>query len=135
MNATFKTGRKSALLSKRLRKDRLRRGMIITIIILISIPAILYALKWYVESSFEFTEGEYNSGTISFDAEIAYTEARALIDEGKANEFKGRKQIVMKRFEEALKLLLLIEEKDPDFKPAIIAREIEYLQDRLKKAK
>jgi len=135
MNATFQTGRKSALLSKRLKKNRFHRGIIITIIILIAIPAILYALKYYVERSYEFTDGEYDSVKISFDSQIAYNKARALIDEGKANEFKGRKQIVMERFEEALELLLMIEETAPDYKRGKVARDIEYLQERLRKAK
>jgi len=135
MNATFQTGRKSALLSKRLKKDRFRRGLIITIITLIALPAILYTLKYYVERSYEFTDGEYDSVKISFDAQIAYNKARALIDEGKANEFKGRKQIVMERFEEALELLMMIDETVPDYKRGKVARDIEYLQDRLRKAK
>jgi hypothetical protein len=135
MNATFQTGRKAALLSKRLKKDRFRRGIIVTIIILIALPAILYGLKYYVERSYEFTDGEYDSVKISFDAQIAYNKARALIDEGKANEFKGRKQIVMKRFEEALELLLMIEKNAPNYKRVKVARDIEYLQDRLRKAK
>jgi len=135
MNATFQTGRKSALLSKRLKKDRFHRGIIITIIILIAIPAILYALKYYVERSYEFTDGEYDSVKISFDVQIAYNKARALIEEGKANEFKGRKQIVMERFEEALELLMMIDETAPDYKREKVARDIEYLQDRLRKAK
>ena len=135
MNATFQTGRKSALLSKRFKKDRFRRGIILTIIILITIPAILYGLKYYVERSWEFTEGEYDSVKVSFDAQIAYDKARALTDEGKTNEFKGRKQIVMKRFEEALDLLLMIEETVPDYKRQKVARDIEYLQKRLRKAK
>ena len=135
MNATFQTGRKSALLSKRLKKNRFHRGIIITIITLIALPAILYALKYYVERSYEFTDGEYDSVKISFDAQIAYNKARALIDEGKANEFKGRKQIVMERFEEALELLLMIEETAPDYKRGKVARDIEYLQERLRKAK
>jgi len=83
MNATFQTGRKSALLSKRLKKDRFRRGLIITIITLIALPAILYTLKYYVERSYEFTDGEYDSVKISFDAQIAYNKARALIEEGR----------------------------------------------------
>jgi hypothetical protein len=135
MNATFQTGRKSALLSKRLKKDRFRRGLIITIITLIALPAILYTLKYYVERSYEFTDGEYDSVKISFDAQIAYNKARALIEEGKANEFKGRKQIVMERFEEALELLMMIDETAPDYKREKVARDIEYLQDRLRKAK
>jgi len=135
MNATFKTGRKSALLSTRLRKDRRRRGIIITIITLIAILGILYGLKYYVEHSWEFTDGEYDAATISFDAQLAYTKARALIDEGKANEFKGRKQIVTKRFEEALELLIKIDEKAPNYKREKVSRDIEYLQDRLRKAK
>ena len=135
MNATFQTGRKSALLSKRFQKDRFRRGIIVTIIILIALPVILYGLKYYVERSYEFTDGEYDSSKISFDAQIAYNKARALIDEGKANEFKGRKQIVMKRFKEALKLLLMIDETAPDYKSEQVARDIEYLQDRMRKAK
>ena len=135
MNATFQTGRKSALLSKRLKKDRFHRGIIITIIILIAIPAILYALKHYVERSYEFTDGEYDSVKISFDVQIAYNKARALIEEGKANEFKGRKQIVMERFEEALELLMMIDETAPDYKREKVARDIKYLQDRLRKAK
>ena len=135
MNATFQSGRKSALLSKRLKKDRFRRGLIITIITLIALPAILYTLKYYVERSYEFTDGEYDSVKISFDAQIAYNKARALIEEGKANEFKGRKQIVMERFEEALELLMMIDETAPDYKREKVARDIEYLQDRLRKAK
>ena len=135
MNATFQTGRKSALLSKRLKKDRFRRGLIITIITLIALPAILYTLKYYVERSYEFTDGEYDSVKISFDVQIAYNKARALIEEGKANEFKGRKQIVMERFEEALELLMMIDETAPDYKREKVARDIEYLQDRLRKAK
>ncbi len=135
MNATFQTGRKSALLSKRFQKDRFRRGIIVTIIILIALPAILYGLKYYVERSYEFTDGEYNRVKISFDGPIAYNKARALIDEGKANEFKGRKQIVVKRFEEALDLLLMIEKNAPNYKRGKVARDIEYLQERLRKAK
>jgi len=135
MNATFQTGRKSALLSDRLRKERRRRGIIITVITLIVIPVILYGLKYYIERSYEFTAGEYDSAKVAFDAQMAYTKTRALIEEGRANEFKGRKQIVTKRFEEALDLLMNIEENAPEYKREKVTRDIRYLQDRLRKAK
>ncbi|MEA1927931.1 MAG: hypothetical protein U9N73_06960 [Candidatus Auribacterota bacterium] len=92
-------------------------------------------MKYYLEHSYEFTDGAYNAGTISFDEEIAYTKARALIEEGKANEFKGRKLIVRSNFEEALELLFMIDEKAPEYKREKVSRDIQYLQDRLRKTK
>ncbi|MDP8215323.1 MAG: hypothetical protein RAO92_09090 [Candidatus Euphemobacter frigidus] len=131
----FKTGRKSALLSHRFKRTRARRIIIITIILLVTLPALLYLLKHYLERSWEFTDGELKSEVVAFDAQFAYMKARALLEEGKAHEFKGRRQIVTERFREALDLLDLIMEKAPNYKSDLIARDRQFILNKLRKAK
>ena len=135
MNATFKTGKKSALFSRRLKRTRARRCIVISIMVAIIIPGLIYLLKQYVERSWEFTDGKFQSEVVAFDAQMVYAKAGALMEEGKVHEFKGRIQSVTKKFREALDLLDMIAEKAPSYKSDQIARDREYLQNRLRKAK
>ncbi len=135
MNAPFKTGRKSALLSRRLKRVRIRRRIIISIIVIITLPGLLFLLKQYVERSWEFTAGEIRSEVVAFDAEMIYAKTRALIEDGKAHEFKGRRQSVTKKFREALDLLDMIMENAPHYKSDQIARDRQFLQNKLRKVK
>jgi len=135
MNAMIKIGKKSALLSRRLKRTRIRRRIIISILAAVIIPGLLYLLIRYVEPSWEFTDGKLKSEVVAFNAQMVYARAGALMEEGKVHEFKGRRQSVTRKFREALDLMNMIVEKAPHYKSGQIARDIKYLQNRLRKAK
>ncbi len=135
MAPPFQTGRKSALLSRRLKRHRSRRLVVSLILTAVILPGLLYLLKLYLEKSWEFTNGELQTEVVSFDPQLVYSKALALMEEGKANEFKGNKQIVIDRFNEALSLLELIAERAPDYKSESVSRDREFLLNKLRKAK
>ncbi len=135
MSPRFKTGNKARLLDRRLKRSRRRKIIITTAICLIVIPAGIYLLQHFVELSWKLPSANLEKQDSDFDAELVYSKALTLIEEGKANEFRGRRAIVTEKFTEALKLLEMLRKKSPHYKREQVASARIELENKLRKAK
>jgi hypothetical protein len=135
MSPAFKTGRRSALLARQLKKSRRRRRLVSILATLLLIPAALYLLDYYLERSGELPAGRARSEKAEFDPQLVYTKARDLLERGKANEHRGRRELVEAQFEESLELMLMISEAAPEYQPERVRRDIEFLRGKLRKVR
>ncbi|HOO77794.1 MAG TPA: hypothetical protein PLI51_03805 [bacterium] len=69
-----------------------------------------------------------------FQAEAAWTEALALLDRARDNEFKGRRGGVLEDYRAALALLDEIRQRAPGFKSREIEAKIRFCELRLRKS-
>ncbi len=134
MSPAFQTGRRSAQITLRLQRSRRRRQVVILLIMLILIPAGLYLLDHYLKSSGELPAGRIRPEKMDFDPQLVYTKARDLLKRGKANEHRGRRQLVVGQYEEALELMLMISEQAPEYQPKQVTLDIEFLRGKLRKS-
>jgi len=135
MSPAFQTGRRSALLTRRLKHVRRRRRAILALAVAVSIPAFIFLLIGYLERSGQFLETPPPREEADFDPQLVYAKARALLESGRSNEHRGRRELVKGQFEEALDLMLLISERDPEYRPAVIRQDIEFLRGKLRKVR
>ncbi|MDP8237296.1 MAG: hypothetical protein P9M08_13015 [Candidatus Erginobacter occultus] len=135
MSPAFKTGRRSALLTRQLQRGRRRRRLASILAAVLLIPAALYLLDYYLERSGELPAGRVRPGKADFDPQLVDTKARDLLEKGKANEHRGRRELVEAQFEESLELMLMILEKAPEYQPERVRRDIEFLRGKLRKVR
>ena len=135
MSAQFQTGRRSAQLSRQLRRARRRRRAGSLLAALLLIPAALYLLDYYLERSGELPAGRTRMEKADFDPQLVDTKARDLLERGKANEHRGRRELVQSQFEESLELMLMISEQAPEYQPVRVRRDIEFLRGKLRKVR
>jgi len=135
MSPRFKTGNKARLLDRRFRKSRRKKIIIITLICLILIPGGVYLLQHYVELTWKLAPANLDNRDNDFDPELVYSKAKSLIEEGKANEFRGRRAIVTEKFNEALELLETLRDKAPHFKREEVTSARLEMERKLRKAK
>ena len=135
MSPAFKTGRRSALLTRQLRRAGRRRRAASILVALLLIPAALYLLNYYLERSGELPAARVRPEQAEFDPQLVYTKARDLMERGKANEHRGRRELVQAQFEESLELMLMISEEAPEYQPERVRRDIEFLRGKLRKVR
>ncbi len=135
MSPAFQSGRRSAQITRQLQCARRRRRVIGLLLTLLLIPAGLYLLDYYLKSTGELPAGRVRPEKTDFDPQLVYTKARDLLEKGRANEHRGRRQLVAGQFEEALDLMLMIAEQAPEYQPERVRRDIEFLREKLRKVR
>ena len=135
MSPRFKNGRKARLPDRKFKRTRRRKTISITLICLVVIPGGIYLLQHFVELSWRLSSTKLREPEDDFDADLVYSKARALIEEGKANEFRGRRAVVTEKFTEALTLLEMIRKEDPHYKREEVAKAKIELENKLRKTK
>lgn len=135
MGAAFKKGRKARLITKQVQRAYRKRAIAITILSIFGLALGFFLLIRYLEQSWQLPERGEKPVKDVFDAQLVYEKAQALIEAGRAHEFKGRKKEVQVKYKEALELLDLLKKKEPYFKKEEVAKEIHFLEDKLRRAK
>ncbi len=138
MASTFKTGRRSALFARQVKRARRRRYAVIILGLIVLIPGLLFLLDYSLERFLEFP-GEpprtEEPEAVDFDPQLVYTKARSLLEEGRANMHRGRRDLVRDQFEESLELMLMLRERTPEYRPARVRRDIEILRGLLRQVR
>lgn len=135
MSPAFSTGRRSALLTRRLERVRRRRRAAAVLAFLVIIPGLIFLLEYYLERSWDIPRPPPVPSALDFDPQLVYTKARELLENAKSNEHRGRRHEVEKQYEEALDLMLLISRDAPEYRPELVGRDIEFLRERLRKVR
>jgi predicted tellurium resistance membrane protein TerC len=135
MSPAFQTGRRSALLTRQLKRARRRRALVLGLAATVLIPALFFLFVCYLERSWELPRERPRREEPDFDPQLVYTKARALLERGKSNEHRGRRDQVEEQYEESLELMLMISEEAPEYQPDRVRRDIEFLRGRLRKVR
>lgn len=133
MSHAFQTGRRSSLITWWLKRARRRRHWAAILTAVLLIPGMLYLIDYYLERSVELSAGRSRPEKPAFDPQLVYTKARYLLERGKANEHRGRKELVEGQFEESLELMLMISDQAPQYQPDRVRQDIEFLRGKLRK--
>lgn len=138
MSPAFKTGRRSALLARQLKRSRRRRRALVILALIVLVPGLLFLLDYYLERSLEIPREpsrRAEAEEADFDPQLVYTKARALLEAGRANMHRGRREMVRGQFEESLELMLMLREQTPEYRPARVRRDIETLRGLLRQVR
>lgn len=135
MGFRFRPSRKALLLNQRIKREKRKRLIILSLLFLIILTPAVMILKSCLESVHRLPPADATDTLASFDARIIHEKAWVLIEEGKVNEFRGRRHLVREKFVAALKLLEELREKAPAYKRDRVLKDKLYLEEKLRKMK
>ncbi len=135
MSPRFITGRRSALIARQRRTATRRRRAVIVSAVLILVPGLLLLYTYHRGRSWIPPAREKREGKPDFDPQLVYVKARALLEKGKSNEHRGRRDGVRGQYEESLELMLMISEGAPEYRPDQVQRDIDFLRGKLRRVR
>ena len=135
MSPSFQTGRRSAILARRIRRRRLRFRLALVLAIIILVPGFFLFYAYYLEWPDGVSGQPEETGEKKFDPQLVYTKARSLLENGRSNEHRGRRSQVKSQYREALELMEMISKEAPEYRPEQLRRDIEFLRGRLRKVR
>ncbi len=133
MSSALSTGRRSALLTRRLQRVRRRRRAAALLAAVFIIPGLLFLLDCYLERSWDKTPDPPVPSAGEFDPQLVYIKARELLEKAKSNEHRGRRGQVEEQYAQSLELMLMISRDAPGYRPELVSRDIDFLRGRLRK--
>ncbi len=135
MAAAFKKGRKAELVRECIRRRRRRRILYQVFLVLALTAGGLYLTIRYVEDTMLPAWMETPARERAFDPSAAWEEVRELIDEARANEFRGRRELAEKNYIRALALIRELKRRAPAFNREEVLRAEQLSRDKVRALK